>query len=94
MSCCGKKRAEWRRETVVSSRHEKQESIEPANDKQRSSKVFEYTGGQSLSLRGVSSGKTYHFRFPGDQIEVAYEDAFAMTAERELRSVTVTANRT
>jgi len=49
--------------------------------------MFEYVGENSLTLRGAVSGRTYRFSHPGDRVEVAYDDAFAMMAERGVKAV-------
>ncbi len=51
---------------------------------ERKPKVFRYMGNNSLVLKGINSGRVYHFRFPGDTVEVVYEDSFALMAERDL----------
>jgi hypothetical protein len=86
MSCCGQKRAAWqaqaqeRRETlsVVTT------SIPQPPPRQRS-RIFEYVGGGTLTLRGAMSGTAYRFTSPGARVEVSYEDSFAMMAERHVR---------
>jgi len=85
MSCCGKKRAEWLQETKGSSRQDISETVDLRHTKEHKPKVFEYVSDQNLTLKGINSGKVYHFRFPGEKIEVAYEDSFAMMAERDLK---------
>jgi len=47
--------------------------------------TFEYVGHGSLTVRGAVSGRAYRFARGGDRIDVAYDDAFAMMAERDLR---------
>ncbi len=84
MGCCGKKRAQWLKETKTASTGDVSESKGNEVTEQRRSKVFRYTGDHSIVLRGINSGRIYHFRFPGDTVEVAYEDSFAMMAERDL----------
>jgi hypothetical protein len=49
--------------------------------------VFQYVGESSLTVRGAVSGRAYRFSRPGDRIEVAYDDAFAMMAERGVKAV-------
>lgn len=53
----------------------------------RSSKVFEYIGSFSLSLKGTITGQTYFFSGPGERVAIAYEDSFSLMAERDLKSV-------
>ncbi len=50
-------------------------------------KIFEYTGSSTLALTGVNTRSLYHFGFPGHRLEIAYEDAFALMAESELKRV-------
>ena len=85
MSCCGKKRTEWLQAMKSSSQHEISEPLDKHNAKEHKPKIFEYSGNNNLTLKGIYSGKIYHFRFPGDKFEVGYEDSFAMMAEKELR---------
>jgi len=85
MSCCGKKRAELsvgRAGTAPSPALE----TEPAR-RAASPRTFEYTGSGALTVTGVASGSTYRFGQGSARLEVAYEDAFAMMAEPELRPV-------
>jgi hypothetical protein len=50
--------------------------------------VFEYVGDRGeLTVAGAATGATYRFSHRGASVEVAYEDAFAMMAEPELRVV-------
>lgn len=81
MSCCGDKRAAYKRElqNPASSGYGYVQENQP--------RTFEYTGGTSLKLTGISSGTVYHFRFTGQKIEVDYHDSFAMMAERDLKIV-------
>lgn len=85
MNCCGKKRVEWLHEMKVLPRHEIPESVDLQPVKEHKSIVFEYTGNRSIRLKGVNSGKVYHFKFRGDKIEVEREDSFTMMAERDLK---------
>lgn len=79
MGCCGNKRREWSRKRATT------ETGEPESARERNPKIFEYTGGRSLKIRGVTTGRIYYFRFPGYVLEVPYEDAFAMMAEADLK---------
>ncbi len=84
MSCCGKKRAEFtaRKETLPTP----EVITEPAPPHRPAPpRIFEFTGPGTLTLTGISTGATYRFERPGFRVEVAYEDAFAMMAEPELR---------
>jgi len=51
-------------------------------------KWFEYTGPQKLAVKG-SSGKLYHFGFPGALVEVSDEDVQGLLEESDLRMVVV-----
>ena len=85
MSCCGKKREHLRQRRAPAAPIAAVPPIpEPARP-DRAPRVFEYTGGQSLTLRGAVSGRTYVFTHPGECVEVAWEDSFAMLAERDVR---------
>ena len=53
-----------------------------------SPRTFEYTGTGVLAVTGAASGATYRFgQGSARVVEVAYEDAFAMMAEPDLRPV-------
>ena len=79
MSCCGEKRAAYRREL----QNQTVSDIEVAPEKKP--RIFEYTGDGTLKLVGISSGAVYYFRFKGQKIEVDYYDSFALMAERDLK---------
>ena len=85
MSCCGQKRAE------LSSRRPSREAaqvLEPEPVRRAAPpRTFEYTGSGVLTVKGVASGATYRFGEGAARLEIAYEDAFAMMAEPELRPV-------
>jgi hypothetical protein len=49
--------------------------------------MFEFTGTGVLTVTGATSGATYRFGHGSARMEVAYEDAFAMMAEPDLRPV-------
>lgn len=51
----------------------------------KSGRMFEYTGNYSLKITGLSSGKSYQFRFKGDKLLIDYADSFALMAERDLK---------
>src|SRR3954463_8970352 len=85
MSCCGKKRAELSMRRAVMAPSPAPQT-EPAR-RAASPRTFEYTGSGVLTLAGVASGSTYRFGPGNARVEVAYEDAFAMMAEPELRPV-------
>ena len=48
-------------------------------------RMFEYTGNYSLKITGLSSGKSYQFKFKGDKLLIDYADSFALMAERDLK---------
>ena len=85
MNCCGSKRKEWLNELKSSSTQKtiEKDSNTVATDKP--DRVFEYTGKHSFTIHGVATGKSYSFKFNGDQITVEHMDAFAMMAERDLK---------
>ena len=85
MNCCGNKRKEWMNEVRSSGRQEEPETILNVKNADRPDRLFEYTGNHSLRIIGVASGKTYHFRFNGDRLQVDYNDSFAFMAERDLK---------
>jgi len=91
MNCCGNKRAAWQQQSKSLSRPASEGQTPPAT--QGSSKVFEYTGTSSLRIQGVT-GKTYHFISKGDKLQVDYQDAAAMHAERDLILVSETTKKT
>lgn len=71
---------------VSSSKHkEETEVISNVKKTERPDRLFEYTGNHSLTIKGVVSGKIYHFKFNGDKIKVDYNDSFALMAERDLK---------
>jgi hypothetical protein len=87
MGCCGKKRTEWLQETnprppqksVAESDGRPQQQFVPV--------IFKYTGERSLKLKGLQTGRVYHFRCPGDTQEVAGLDAFSFMAEHHLKPI-------
>lgn len=84
MGCCGGKRAQ-----LVRSQPSKDEPSGPGSEaapiaQQRDGRMFEYIGRGSLTVRGAISGRRYHFARLGDRVAVAYDDAFAMMAERDV----------
>jgi hypothetical protein len=85
MSCCGQKRAQLLRQET----QRRQPTVSVINDQRpepaRPPRIFEYLGVGSLVLRGTVSGSTYRFSHPGDCVEVAYEDTFALLAEQIVR---------
>ncbi len=88
MSCCGNKRAEWNRQQKAAAWNpERGPATETAPIKILSPKIFEYIGTTGLVLTGAASQQVYRFSAPGDRIEVAAEDAFALMGEPDLRAV-------
>ena len=101
MSCCGNKRSQWNRtEKQVLERaspaEEGRGSAQAAGDaedaedapiRENAPRVFEYLGHSSLVVAGASTRRLYHFAFPGQRMEIAYEDSFAIMAEGDLKRV-------
>ena len=77
MTCCDNKRAAWSREQWTSSAGSR--AVE------HKMRVFRYVGPDKLSLTGSVSGKRYVFERTGAELEVAFEDSFALMSERYLR---------
>ena len=85
MSCCGGKRAQLSRvQPAPPSPGAPEPPAEPVA-REYKTRTFEYVGHGSLTVRGAVSGRAYRFARGGDRIDVAYDDAFAMMAERDLR---------
>ena len=87
MNCCGNKR----KALATEARTSRRQPI-PAGNTQpvvenKPDRVFEYTGNNSLTLRGPISGKQYHFSSQGDKVTIDFMDSFAIMAERDLRVV-------
>ncbi len=74
-------------EAKSSIRPEETEETSNMNNAEKPDRLFEYTGNNSLIIKGVTSGKTYHFRSSGDKILIDHDDSFALMAERDLRIV-------
>lgn len=87
MSCCGNKRAQWKREALGVPAPEATfaETGGVEQEKERAPKRFQYIGESSLTLTGTFSRQTYYFETKGAQVEVAYEDSFALRGERDLK---------
>jgi len=85
MSCCGKKRAEWLRENSAAAPTPPRPS--GRNAVSETSGLVRYIGPGQLIVTGAHSGNTYHFTFPGETLQVAYEDTFALRAERNLQFI-------
>ncbi|HEX7584898.1 MAG TPA: hypothetical protein VF373_09440 [Prolixibacteraceae bacterium] len=85
MNCCGNKRKEWLNEVKSSTQQEITGNFQDTIVSERPDRIFEYTGNSSFKIAGVSSGKTYQFRFKGDKTVVDYNDSFALMAERDLK---------
>ena len=87
MGCCGKRRTEWLNGGEVPSTRGRTKIADGHRRNDHQPGLFEYVGVQSLTVKGVHSGILYRFSFPGEKIEVLYEDTFALMAERDLRFV-------
>ncbi len=85
MNCCGNKRTAWSRQQRNEPVQHPDIPTEAEQEKTPQPRMFEYTGGGSLRLEGAITRQTYHFRFPGDRLEVEYGDSFALMAEPALR---------
>ncbi|MDX2055507.1 MAG: hypothetical protein SFV15_24100 [Polyangiaceae bacterium] len=87
MSCCGNKRAQWKREALGGPAPDAARA-EPSgveHEKERAPKRFQYIGESSLTLTGTFSRQTYYFETNGAVVEVDYQDSFAFRAERDLK---------
>jgi hypothetical protein len=87
MSCCGKKRTEWLNERKTPSSVQRIDAPTVHRGSEHQPGQFEYVGMQSLTVKGVHSGILYRFTYPGERIEVLYEDTFALMAEPDLKFV-------
>ena len=85
MSCCGQKRAQLQRQQAQPVQPRVSTGADKHTEPPRPPRLFEYLGSGSLVLRGAVSGSTYRFSHPGDCVEVAYEDTFALLAEQIVR---------
>jgi hypothetical protein len=85
MSCCGQKRTAYKRELENSSGSPPENSNDFEPETEMKPRIFEYTGNRNLTLKGISSGALYNFRFKGEKLAVNYYDSFAMMAERDLK---------
>lgn len=85
MSCCGQRRMAFKQELKNSSHYEAQDSADFQPETEKKPRFFEYTGDESLILKGVGTGAIYHFRFKGEKLEVNYYDSFTMMAEPDLK---------
>jgi hypothetical protein len=88
MNCCGNKRKEWLNEANPSKNQATNEISSETLIADKPDRVFEYTGNHSLTIHGLVSGKTYHFKSKGEKLTVAYADSFAFMAERDLKVTT------
>lgn len=84
MSCCGNKRREWLNAEKKSAAGKSSETVPAFHSTEKPDKVFEYTGKFPVTIRGVTSGKLYTFRFKGEKIKVDYLDSLAIMAEKDL----------
>jgi hypothetical protein len=100
MSCCGDKRSQWSRtgkealdrtSPMEARNHSSQAEVSAterdAPIRQKEPRLFEYVGRTSLAVTGASTRRLYPFAFPGDRLEIAYEDSFAIMAESDLKRV-------
>ena len=87
MSCCGNKRKDWLNEVRSSAPHNSAEDPSPVFIIDKPERTFEYLGNSFLTIKGVASGRSYHFRFKGDHVKVEYADSHAMMAERDLKAL-------
>ena len=81
MTCCGSKRAAWSREQSANSATAPSEQAAPTLEK----RIFKFVGPGKLALKGTASGKRYVFERTGAELEVAFEDSFALMSVRYLR---------
>jgi hypothetical protein len=84
MSCCGKKRTDWMQEMLLSGNQGTAVETQPAPASSREKKLFEYTGNDLMIARGVITGKSYYFKYPGARVAVHPDDAHAFMAEPHL----------
>lgn len=84
MRCCGDKRAQLARGGAAQAPPTEASPAEPSA-RERKPRTFEYTGRGGLTVLGAVSDTVYRFASRGDRVEVAYDDAFAMMAERDVR---------
>ena len=87
MGCCGQKRNEWLNEAKSPKVEKPAMNVTNPPLHNKPQREFEYTGNRPLTIIGAASGKSYHFRFKGDNVMVDYHDSFAMMAERELKMI-------
>ena len=87
MACCGKKRSEWLNHKKSANNQANETTNSNSSEKEKTDRIFEYTGMRSLSIKGSISGKLYNFKFRGDKLEVDYDDSWALMAERDLKFV-------
>lgn len=83
MSCCGNKRNEWLNASKYSE-FPLLDETEAIVAEEKSEVIFEYTGDYSFRITGVSTGKSYHFKFKGDKQYVDNSDSFALMGEMNL----------
>ena len=80
MSCCGQKRQASRNlNTGISHKENKgDKSQSKETPLSQQNVVFRYLGNQSLSIKGISGNKTYHFSVKTPEILVFAEDVALM----------------
>ena len=84
MSCCGDKRQAWLNEARQPKPRLSETEYDQHVSAEQETLVFEYNGDGPFSIRGAVTGTMYHFRFKGDGLEVAYQDAYALMGEGDL----------
>jgi len=83
MCNCGNKRSQFKKANPATQAIATTASPGPENRKTK----FMYIGHNSLKLIGKSSGRTYHFRYRGEVLEISEGDSSFMTAIPELSQV-------
>ena len=88
MSCCGKKRAVFKRQTDYTATDQgRHPPGQPATSNEESTGYFRYEGGSFLRIKGAITNKPYSFRFPGAIVAVDSRDLPSLMAEPELERV-------
>jgi hypothetical protein len=88
MGCCGNKRKAWQ-EQIGQNKHDESDLSSLEQSDTNRSIIFEYTGSESISVKGIVSGKIYRFLKSGSRVEIDYADSFALMAEYDFRIVRV-----
>ncbi|MEN8115406.1 MAG: hypothetical protein ABFS16_00385 [Bacteroidota bacterium] len=88
MGCCGEKRKKWISENrTLRSKNSTKPKVKKQNINNHPDRIFEYTGNNSLSITGITTGNLYYFERKGETKNVNYHDSFALLAERDLKLV-------